>query len=147
MASTAIALTKQAPQLKERVINEKVIFQSNAIPMNNTTREKLFISHIDSSGTGDYFIIDTLARHPGVLILVIARKYPEENTAWIVSYDHEKLSGAKKVYYDNAEGFLQVETIIKDNRIHISTQNDYDEENGPVKEVFIIDEYLQFIKI
>jgi hypothetical protein len=60
--------------------------------------------------------------------VLLCRGSENENIVWIASYGTgKKLIDYKQVYYDNAEGFLLVETIIKNNITSITTTNEYEE--------------------
>ena len=146
--STTVGYTKATPHLKEMEISGNNLFTGRRIFLSKSAQKMLSIDKIDSVETGDYYIIDTLSfiQQPHTLILLLARKYPEENVAWIAVYHQDKLTDSKEVYYDNAEGFLQVGSIIKADRIHISTINEFDENNMHKKEIFVIDENMRFRK-
>ena len=128
--------------LKETVLNEKTLITGkrlyNAPKIDDDKFKLLSIKLIDSSGNDDngfkYHIIDTLFTGAVTKILLIGREYESENAAWIAVYDHNnKLLDHKTVYYDNAEGFMSIETIIKNNQLSITTYNEYAEKEKDKK--------------
>lgn len=94
--------------------------------------KSLSLNHIDSSGSGNhdfkYHVIDSLFVSAKGTILLLGREWPSENMAWLASYDAAyKLLDKQLVYYDNAEGFLSVESSISNNELIITTTNEFDE--------------------
>ncbi len=95
----------------------------------------LSLSRIDKGFDADYryHLIDTLYQNKDYYILLLGQWFDFENRAWIASYAFpHQLLAFKQVFYDNAEGFLSIETRIKDNLITITTQNEY--ENGAARQ-------------
>ena len=102
---------------------------------------------IDSSAGNEngfrYHVIDTLLLDQSIKVLLIGREYESENYTWITIYDgNNKLLDHKTVYYDNAEGFLAVETVIKNNQLIITTFNEYaeQEKDKKITEVYYLNE-------
>lgn len=75
-----------------------------------------------------YRLIDTLYQGKDHYILLLGQWYDFENKAWVASYAaSNKLIDFRQVFYDNGEGFLSVETVIKNNTLSITTYNEYEE--------------------
>ncbi|MEP7164535.1 MAG: hypothetical protein ABI741_07570 [Ferruginibacter sp.] len=122
--------------LKEIVLNEKTVITGKRLIASKKIDAALYrslsIKMIDSTAGDEngfsYHVVDTLLSAHGIKVLLIGRAYESENFIWIVIYDNQnKLLDHKTVYYDNAEGFLAVETIIKNNKLTITTFNEYAE--------------------
>lgn len=155
--TTAIIVAPVKPMLKDVQLNEKTVILEkklyNSEKISTDAFRSLSLGIIDST-SGDengfkYHIIDTLFSGPNVKVLVIGREYESENYAWVAVYDsNNKLIDFKTVYYDNAEGFMSVETGIKNNLLSITTYNEYaeKEKDKKVTAVFRIDENNKFIK-
>lgn len=155
--TTAITVAPVKPMLKDVQLNEKTVILEkklyNSEKISTDAFRSLSLGIIDST-SGDengfkYHIIDTLFSGPNVKVLVIGREYESENYAWVAVYDsNNKLIDFKTVYYDNAEGFMSVETGIKNNLLSITTYNEYaeKEKDKKVTAVFRIDENNKFIK-
>jgi hypothetical protein len=85
-----------------------------------------------------YRLIDTLYNGPQGHVLLIGREYDNENKAWLVVYDPSgSITGQQDVYYDNAEGFMAITSVIKDKTITITTLNDFAEKEQDKKKVAI----------
>ncbi len=131
-------------KLKETVLNEKTVITgkrlSAAQKVDAAGYKSLSIKMIDST-TGDengfrYHVVDTLLSDQKIKVLLIGREYESENFIWITIYDdHDKLLDHKTVYYDNAEGFLSVETVIKNNQLTITAFNEYAEQEKDKKTI------------
>lgn len=123
----------QTVTLKETLINSKTIIDnkkiSASIILNDREITRLALKSIDSAASDagfKYHLIDTLFSGPQINIYLIGREYTEENILWVASYDqNSKLIDRLMVYYDNAEGFLSIGSVIKNNRISVHTQNEY----------------------
>jgi len=83
-----------------------------------------------------YRLLDTLFSGPQCKVLLIGREYVNENKAWLAVYDAAgKMISQLDVYYDNAEGFLSVSSVIKDSSITVTTLNDFEENEKEKKKV------------
>jgi len=143
--------------LKETLLNEKTVIANKRLAaapaMNTETCKTLSVKVIDSTATSEshfnYKILDTLFAGPTVKILLIGREYESENIIWMAVYDlQNKLLDHRTVYYDNAEGFMSVETIIKNDQLNITTYNEYAEQENEKKrtEVFHLNEDNKIVK-
>jgi len=137
-AANCIAATEktQPSILKDVILNEKELIGkkrlSSAAPVDFTQYKLLALKTIDSTAGDEngfkYHIIDSLLSKTGLTVLLLGREYDTENIAWIALYDDQhKLLDQLQVYYDNAEGFLSVESMIKNNQVTVHTRNDFDE--------------------
>ena len=137
--------------LKETVLNEKIIIAGKRLSASKKIDadgyRSLSIKMIDSSAGDEndfrYHVIDTLLLDQSIKVLLIGREYESENYIWITIYDNRnKLLDHKTVYYDNAEGFLAVETVIKNNQLIITTFNEYaeQEKDKKITEVYYLNE-------
>lgn len=90
--------------------------------------EELSISKIDDAYNADnlYHVFDTLYASTEGKVILLGREHEDENKAWLVSYLGNQLVDSAVIYYDNSEGFLLTETIIKSGIITIVTLNDYE---------------------
>lgn len=119
--------------LKETVLNPKTVIDNKRISagrlLNAGEINRLSLKSIDSTASGTsfkYHLIDTLFSSPEIDIYLIGREYTEENILWVASYDkHPKLLDYLIVYYDNSEGFLSIGSVIKNNMISVSKQDEY----------------------
>lgn len=145
------------PTLRETILNEKTFITEkklhNSTKIDPAAFRSLSVRAIDSTGGDEngfrYHIVDTLFLGQNVKVLLIGREYESENYAWIAVYDgNDKLLDHKTVYYDNAEGFMSVETTIKNNLISITTFNEYAEKDKEKKitETFLINENNKIVK-
>ena len=145
------SVTPVKAKLKETVLNEKNVIAAKRLSASKKIDadgyRSLSIKMIDSTATGEngfrYHVIDTLLSDEGIKVLLIGRAYESENFIWITIYDdHDKLLDHKTVYYDNAEGFLSVETVIKNNQLTITTFNEYaqQEKDKKTTEVYHLNE-------
>jgi len=147
---------KEIPvSLKNIVLNEKRVIQGKILTASQKADKELYqvlsIKAIDSTaadGTAfKYHIVDTLFSKPGLKILLIGREYDSENYIWLAIYnDQNTLIEHKTVYYDNAEGFLSVESVIKNNEIAITTYNEFEEGGKKTTEKFQVDGNDKLIK-
>lgn len=126
------------PQLKEKKLTvETLIANGSMVSSKKLNRQQLMSLSLKAIDKGfaptlQYHLIDTLYRGNGHYILLLGQWYDFENKAWVASYaTPHRLIDFRQVFYDNAEGFLSVETQIKDNTISITTLNDY--ETGAAK--------------
>ena len=144
--------------LKEIVLNERAVITGNRLSaskkMDGEVYKLLSVKMIDSTAGDEtgfrYHIIDTLLSDHGIKVLLIGREYESENFIWITVYDDQnKLLDHRTVYYDNAEGFLSIETIIKNNQLGITTFNEYAEQEKGKKTtaVYHLDENNRFVKL
>lgn len=138
--------------LKDVDIDAKT-FSAGTSVLGENDFSRLSIRSIDSSysdGSGfKYFLVDTLYAGASVKELLIYRQYPEENIAWIVSYDPSlKILDKLQVYYDNSEGNLLVTSSIKNNMISVHTENVYSETPGgeKQKQVYAVSDNYHFIR-
>ncbi len=120
--------------------------------MDATDYRNFSIKKIDSSAGDEngfiYHIVDTLFLKQGLIVLLIGREYISENIIWLAVYNEEhQLIDRKQVYYDNAEGFLSVETTIKNNELTINTKNDFDEGNKNTTEKYWLTGAGKIIKL
>lgn len=122
--------------LKDVTLNEQTLISGKKLSSSPAIDPKFYaglsMKAMDSTASAEssfkYHIIDTLFSRPGLNILLIGREYESENIIWIAVYDsHNRLLDKKMVYYDNAEGFLSVETVIKNNQVTITSYNEYAE--------------------
>lgn len=114
--------------------------------------KSLSINKIDSAGTESkdfkYHLIDTVFNSPAGSILLIGREWPSENIVWLASYDiSRKLIDKQEVYYDNAEGFLAIESRISNKELSITTTNEFDEGSKTIKTRFTLRDDLKWTKI
>ena len=144
--------------LKETVLNEKNVITRKKLPASKKIDSEgyklLSIKMIDSTATDEngfsYHIVDTLSLNKDIKVLLIGRAYESENFIWITIYDKQnKLLDHKTVYYDNAEGFLSVETIIKDNQLTITTFNEYaeQEKDKKITQVYHLNKNNRVVKL
>ena len=142
-------------KLKEMVLNEKTVIADNRLHNSRkiglTDYRSLSLKMIDSTAGDEngfsYHIVDTLLSGKDMKIVLIGREYESENFIWIAIYDgKDKLVDHKTVYYDNAEGFLSVETVIKNNQLTITTLNEYAEQKNKLTEVYHLDENNKMVK-
>ncbi len=141
--------------LKDAVLNEKNLISNHRLTksvMIDAGQYKLLsVKAIDSTAAESnfkYHIIDSLFSGAGHTILLIGREYDTENIVWIAAYDDQhKLIDRRQVYYDNAEGFLSIETTIKNNKLIIHTRNDFDETNNHGVDSFRLDNDFKFEKL
>lgn len=123
--------------LKNFVLNEKKLISGALIAKSKELTKAQLVSfalnkmdEVYSPGNV-YRLIDTLHRSAGNFIVLLGRVSENENIVWMASYNAgKKLVDFKQVYYDNAEGFLLVETVIKNNIVSITTTNDYEDSNN-----------------
>lgn len=114
--------------------------------------KSLSINKIDSAGTENkdfkYHLIDTVFNSRAGFILLIGREWPSENIVWLASYDiSQKLIDKQEVYYDNAEGFLAIESRISNKELSITTTNEFDEGSKTIKTRFTLSNELKWTKI
>lgn len=145
------------PTLKETVLNEKTLITGKKLYNSGTVGpdefKSLSIRNIDSTGGDEngfrYHIVDTLFSGPDSKVLLIGREYESENYVWIAVFDNNnKLIDHKTVYYDNAEGFMSVESGIRNNLISITTINEYaeNEKGKKVTGIFQLDGNNKIVK-
>lgn len=125
---------KNGPQLKPKSLTAETLIASGAMAgslvLDGKQLAALSLKTIDKgfAPTLRYHLIDTLYKSNGHYILLLGQWYDYENKAWVASYAApHQLIDFKLVFYDNAEGFLSVETEIKDNLLTITTLNEYEE--------------------
>ena len=125
---------KAAPQLKEKSITTETLIASGKMAGSRRLKGQqltaLSLKTMDGGFAPElqYHLVDTLYQGGGHYILLLGQWYDFENKAWIASYAWpHKLVDFKQVFYDNAEGFLSMETIIKANVLTITTLNDFEE--------------------
>lgn len=76
-----------------------------------------------------FFSLDTLLNTDEQKVLLIAREYENENILWLVHYTKQNQIKEKViVYYDNIEGFLTIESKIKNNTIKITSNETFEEQ-------------------
>lgn len=120
-------------QLKPYTLNEASLFTKGAMTKARTLSKEeyaaLHIAQIDAVPAGfTYRLLDTLYNGPRYTIVLIARDNANENIAWLCSYERPgKLLQKQEVYYDNAEGFRSVSTVIKAKNITVTLYNDFAE--------------------
>ena len=126
--------TLQPPRLKEKSLTaETLIASGNMARSTKLYAQQLSALSVKKMDKGfdpqlQYKLIDTLHKSGSHFIVLIGQWYDFENKAWVASYAAPgKLIDFKQVFYDNAEGFLSVETEIRKNIITITTINEYEE--------------------
>ncbi|MGV3657379.1 MAG: hypothetical protein ACO1NX_05475 [Chitinophagaceae bacterium] len=126
--------TLQPPRLKEKSLTAETLIASGDMArgkkLNAQQLSALSVKKMDKGFDPQlqYKLIDTLYKSSSHFIVLIGQWYDFENKAWVASYTAPgKLVDFKQVFYDNAEGFLSVETEIKNNIITITTINEYEE--------------------
>ncbi len=124
----------QPPRLKEKSLTAETLIASGDMArgkkLNAQQLSALSVKKMDRGFDPQlqYKLIDTLYKSSSHFIVLIGQWYDFENKAWVASYTAPgKLVDFKQVFYDNAEGFLSVETEIKNNIITITTINEYEE--------------------
>jgi hypothetical protein len=143
---------------KEIILNEKTVIAGKKLSASMKIMQAQYnafsINVLDSAGTSRneyiYHLVDTVFIKPGIRILLVGREYDSENYIWLVVYnDQNKPVDFKAVYYDNAEGFLSVETMIKKDQLTITTLNDFAESESEKKKVerFQLGEDNKLIKL
>lgn len=141
-ATYAVADTLQPQktllQLKEKHLTIDTLIATGHLAkckkLNKQQLAALSIKQLDKSFDPElqYRLIDTLHQGKEHYILLVGQWYDFENKAWVASYAApNKLIDFRQVFYDNAEGFRSVETIIKNNTLTITTYNEY--EKGAAK--------------
>ena len=131
-SATAMRDTTQ-PKLKEKVVTAETLIASGNMAkskkLNTQQLSALSVKKMDKGFDAhlQYKLIDTLYKNNSHYILLLGQWYDYENKAWIAAYAApHQLIDYKLVFYDNAEGFLSVETAIKQNIITITTINEYE---------------------
>lgn len=142
---------KDSIMLKNVELNEKTVLnKKNISALDKSLQKKYSIRKLDSleSDGFKYFIYDTLYSGKETTVLLISRKWPEENIVWLVIYDAAmNLMDQKQVYYDNSEGYLAIETSISNNQVKITTDNIYEESANTKKTVsWFIDANNKLVK-
>ena len=132
--------TLQPPRLKEKSLTAETLIASghmaNSKRLSAQQLAALSVKKMDKSFDPKlhYKLIDTLYKSKTHMVVLIGQWYDFENKAWIASYAApNKLIDYKLVFYDNAEGFLSVETSIKQNIITITTIKEFEEEGTQKK--------------
>ena len=132
--------TLQPPRLKEKSLTAETLIASgnmaNSKRLSAQQLAALSVKKMDKSFDPKlhYKLIDTLYKSKTHSVLLIGQWYDFENKVWVASYTAPgKLIDFKQVFYDNAEGFLSVETTIQKNIITITTINEYEEEGAQKK--------------
>ena len=156
-AVTSTPVLKTEPVLlKDAVINEKTLIDKKRLAASKKISaddyKRLSIKMIDSTAADangySYHIIDTLCSKTGLNILLIGREYVSENIAWVAVYDGKfDLMDHLQVYYDNAEGFLLVETIIKNNQLSVNSRSEFEETKNNITDLYRLDENNRIVKI
>ena len=125
---------KKGPQLKPKSLTAETLIASGTMArsklLNQNQLAALSLKTMDKgfAPTLRYHLIDTLYKDNSYYILLLGQWYDYENKAWVASYAApHQLIDFKQVFYDNAEGFLSVETEIKNNLLTITTFNEYEE--------------------
>lgn len=147
--------TTQRYKLKDCMLTSESLISSGKISnskwLTQQQLEALSVDKIDASFDADnlYHVFDTLYESALGKVLLIGREHEFESKAWLVSYGaNNHIAGSKIIYYDNAEGFLLVETSIKNDVITIVTLNDYEIEKASRKiERYKMNKQLQFEKL
>jgi len=142
---------KDSIMLQNVELNEKTVLnKKNISALDRSLQKKYSIRKLDSleSDGFKYFIYDTLYSGKETTVLLISRKWPEENIVWLVIYDAAmNLMDQKQVYYDNSEGYLAIETSISNNQVKITTDNIYEESANTKKTVtWFIDANNKLVK-
>ncbi len=153
--SDTLKPTLKNPVLKNKILNIETLINRGALAKSKKLNKQqipvLSILQMNKDDHPDivYQLVDTLHKSGSGIILLIGQEYESENKAWIASYGPDKkLISFKQVYYDNAEGFLNVESIIKNNVITITTINDFEGEGAKTKiEKFRIDSVYKIQKL
>lgn len=132
--------TLQPPRLKEKSLTAETLIASghmaNSKRLSAQQLAALSVKKMDKSFDPQlqYKLIDTLYKSNSHFIVLIGQWYDFENKAWVASYTAPgKLIDFKQVFYDNAEGFLSVETSIQQNIVTITTINEYEEKGAQKK--------------
>ena len=132
--------TLQPPRLKEKSLTAETLIASGDMARGKKlSAQQLSALSVKKMDRGfdpqlQYKLIDTLYKSSSHFIVLIGQWYDFENKAWVASYTAPgKLVDFKQVFYDNAEGFLSVETEIKNNIITITTINEFEEEGKQKK--------------
>lgn len=120
--------------LKERALTTETLIATGYLEkckkLNKQQLAMLSVNEMDQSFDPDlqYRLIDTLYQGKDHYVLLLGQWYDFENKAWVASYAApNKLIDYRQVFYDNGEGFLSVETVIKNNMLTITTHNEYEE--------------------
>ena len=126
--------TARLPQLKNKSLTAETLIATGSMAGSKKLTPKqlaaLSLKRMDHTFDPQlqYRLMDTLYSGNGHYILLLGQWYDFENKAWIASYAAPaKLIDCRQVFYDNAEGFLSVETQIRNNIITITTYNEYEE--------------------
>ena len=123
--------------LKDARLNEKTMVSNKILAKSHKLSGEEFASlsvrSLDSTAGSEnafiYHLVDTLFSNNNIKVFLIGREYESENIVWIAVYNGQgKLLDHKQVYYDNAEGFLLIESSITNNQLSITTQNDFEGE-------------------
>ena len=151
-----ILSTPATISLENRVIDSKTLMEkkglANARRLSASEFNVLSILSLDSeAGSAGYtfHLVDTLFKDAATKIYLLGRAYGEENICWLACYDeNSNLLDFQKVYYDNSEGALSIESQIKDNRIIVTTINEYGETEAEKKktDTFWFDESRKLVR-
>ena len=127
--------------LKNFILNEKYLITGKLLSKSRKLKKEelasFSLSKIDEVYSPGYIykLIDTLFHSKGHLVILLGRGSENENIVWLASYgEGKKLIDYKQVYYDNSEGFLLVETVIRNNIASITTSNEYEESKKVITE-------------
>lgn len=119
--------------IQKRVLHKGKLLADDA-------KRSLHIAQLDQMPAPEfkYRLVDTLYAGPQCSILLIGREYDNENKVWLAIYDPSgNMTSQLDVYYDNAEGFLSITSVIKDKNITVTTLNDFEEKEQDKKKVKI----------
>lgn len=138
---TALAMPDTTqPQLKNKILTTETLIASGHMArckkLGAQQLSALSVKQLDKGFDPQlqYKLVDTLYKSKTHMVVLIGQWYDFENRAWLASYAApNKLIDYRLVFYDNAEGFLSVETTIKQNIITITTINEFEEEGAQKK--------------
>lgn len=119
------------PQLEDFSLNYKQLMEEGKLSKARLLEGDQIKKYSIDTGVDENFLrnfkyrlLQTVLETPQTKLYLIGREYDNENIVWLCGYDEKhRLMFTKEVYYDNAEGNYQVESLLQKGTLTLSIED------------------------